>query len=131
VNEQDMLWKWYLFCKWFDIRKQIFFTYEEFMNHYNIRLNFIEYFSILTAIPHTWKLLIRGIWRDPTPCKYFYKQYRLKVKMPPLNILGNMSKGSSYRNCYWRLEFHLLYNFFLLQKILNSRIFNNKLYIES
>jgi hypothetical protein len=37
------------------------FTYEEFMNHYNIRLNFIEYFSILSAIPHRWKLLIRGL----------------------------------------------------------------------
>jgi hypothetical protein len=37
------------------------FTYEEFMNHYNIRLHFIEYFSILSAIPHRWKLLIRGI----------------------------------------------------------------------
>jgi hypothetical protein len=37
------------------------FTYEEFMNHYNIRLNFIEYFSILSAIPHRWKRLIRGI----------------------------------------------------------------------
>ena len=28
------------------------FTYEEFMNHYNIGLYFIEYFSILSAIPH-------------------------------------------------------------------------------
>ena len=37
------------------------FTYEEFMNHYNIILHFIEYFSILSAIPHIWKLLIRGI----------------------------------------------------------------------
>ena len=37
------------------------FTYEEFKNHYNIRFNFIEYFSILSAIPHRWKLLIRGI----------------------------------------------------------------------
>jgi hypothetical protein len=37
------------------------FAYEEFMNHYNTRLNFIEYFSILSAIPHEWKLLIRGI----------------------------------------------------------------------
>jgi hypothetical protein len=37
------------------------FTYEEFMNHYNIRLHLIEYFSILSAIPHIWKLLIRGI----------------------------------------------------------------------
>jgi hypothetical protein len=41
--------------------KMFFFTYEEFMSHYNIRLNFIEYFSILSAIPHRWKLLIRGI----------------------------------------------------------------------
>ena len=29
------------------------------MNHYNIRLNFIEYFSILSDIPHGWKLLIK------------------------------------------------------------------------
>jgi hypothetical protein len=37
------------------------FTYEEFMNQYNIRLDFIEYFSILSAIPHRWKFLVRGI----------------------------------------------------------------------
>jgi hypothetical protein len=40
---------------------KMLFTYKEFINHYNIRLNFIEYFSILSAIPHRWKLLIRGI----------------------------------------------------------------------
>ena len=40
---------------------KMLFAYEEFRNHYNIRLNFIEYFSILSAIPHRWKLLIRGI----------------------------------------------------------------------
>jgi hypothetical protein len=27
---------------------KMLFTYEEFKNHYNIRLNFIEYFSILS-----------------------------------------------------------------------------------
>ena len=37
------------------------FTYEEFMNHYNIRLDFIEYFSILSGIPHRWKFLVRGM----------------------------------------------------------------------
>ena len=31
---------------------KMLFTYEEFMIHYNIRLNLIEYFSILSAIPH-------------------------------------------------------------------------------
>ena len=79
---------------------KMLFTYEEFMNHYNIRLNFIEYFSILSTIPHRWKLLIRGIGklnliendivdrlkRDPKPCKYFSKQYMLNVIMLPLNI---------------------------------------------
>jgi hypothetical protein len=82
------------------------FTYEEFKNHYNIRLNFIEYFSILSAIPHRWKLLIRGIGklkliendivdrlkRDPKPCKYFSKQYMLNVKMLPLNIQSKWEK---------------------------------------
>jgi hypothetical protein len=40
---------------------KMLFTYEEFMNHYIIRLDFIKYFSILGAISHRWKLLIRGI----------------------------------------------------------------------
>ena len=31
---------------------KMLFTYEEFKNQYNIRLNVIEYFSILSAIPH-------------------------------------------------------------------------------
>ena len=30
------------------------------MNHHNIRLNVIEYISIISVIPHRWKLLIRG-----------------------------------------------------------------------
>jgi hypothetical protein len=79
------------------------FTYEEFMNHYIIRLNFIKYFSILSAISHRWKLLIRGIGkfnliendildrlkRNPKPCKYFSKECMLNVKMLPLNIQIN------------------------------------------
>jgi hypothetical protein len=31
------------------------------MNHYNIRLNVKQYFSILSVILHRWKLMIRGI----------------------------------------------------------------------
>jgi hypothetical protein len=31
---------------------KMIFTYEEFKNHYNIRLNFIEYFSILSVFLH-------------------------------------------------------------------------------
>jgi hypothetical protein len=72
-----------------------------------IGLNFIEYFSILSAIPHRWKLLIRGIGklnliendiadklkRDPKPCKYFSKQYMLNVKMLPLNITTYFYQG--------------------------------------
>ena len=38
---------------------KMLFTYKEFMNHSNVRLNFIEYFSILSDIPHGWKLLIK------------------------------------------------------------------------
>jgi hypothetical protein len=85
---------------------KMLFTYKEFINHYNNRLNFIEYFSILSAIPHRWKLLIRGIGkldliendivdrlkRDHKPCKYFSKQYMLNVKMLPLNIQSKWEK---------------------------------------
>ena len=75
-------------------------TGENFYGISEIGLNFIEYFSILSAIPHRWKLLIRGIGklnliendivdrlkRDPKPCKYFSKLYMLNVKTFPLNI---------------------------------------------
>ena len=85
---------------------KMLFTYKEFINHYNIRLNFIEYFSILSAIPHRWKLLIRGIGkldliengiadrlkRDHKPCKYFSKQYMLNVQILPLNIQSKWEK---------------------------------------
>jgi hypothetical protein len=64
------------------------------------------YFSILSAIPHRWKLLIRRIGklkliendivdrlkRGPKPCKYFSKQYMLNVKMLPLNIQSKWEK---------------------------------------
>ena len=85
---------------------KMLFTYEEFMNHYIIRLDFIKYFSILGAISHRWKLLIRGIGkfnliendildrlkRDPKPCKYFSKQCMLNVNMLPLNIQSKWEK---------------------------------------
>ena len=83
---------------------KMLFTYEEFKNHYNIGLNFIEYFSILS--PHRWKLLIRGIAkldlsendivdrlkRDHKPCKYFSKQYMLNVQILTLNIQSKWEK---------------------------------------
>jgi hypothetical protein len=94
MYEQNILWKWCLVNDLISENKMLF-TYEEFMNLYNIRLNFIEYFSILSAIPHRWK------------CKYIPKQFMLNVKMPPLNIQSKMEKGSSFRDCYWKLEFHL------------------------
>ena len=34
------------------------------MNHYYIRLNVIEYFSIPSVTLHRWKLLIRGIGKS-------------------------------------------------------------------
>jgi hypothetical protein len=82
------------------------FVKGEFKKQYNIRLNFIEYFSILSAIPHRWNLLIRGIGklnliendfvdrlkRDPKPYTYFSKQYMLNVKMLPLSIQSKWEK---------------------------------------
>jgi hypothetical protein len=43
------------------ITVNIFFSNKEVINHCNIRLKFIEYFSILSVIPDIWKLLIGGI----------------------------------------------------------------------
>ena len=115
------------------------------MNHYNIRLNFIEYFSILSAIPHRWKLLITGIRilnliendivdrlkRDPKSCKYFSKQYMLNVKMLPLNIQSKWKKEVHTEIVIEDWSFIYCIPFFLLQKILNYRTFNINLYIES
>ena len=102
------------------------------MNHYNIRLNFIEYFSILSAIPHRWKLLIRGIGnlnliendivdrlkRDPKSCKYFSKQYMLNVKMLPLNIQSKWEK-EVHAVFFLKIGVSFTVYLFLLQKILN------------
>lgn len=116
------------------------------MNHYNIRLNFIEYFSILSSIPHRWKLLIRGIGklnliendivdrlkRDPKPCKYFSKQYMLNVKMLPLNIQSKWEK-EVYTGLLLKIIIGVLFTVYLslLQKILDYRTFNINLYTES
>jgi hypothetical protein len=110
------------------------------MNHYNIRLNFIEYFSILSAIPHRWKLLIRGIGkinliendivdrlkRDSKACKYFSKQYMLNVKMFPVN-----GKRKFIQGLLLKIGVSFTVYVFLLQKILNYRTFIINLYIES
>ena len=97
---------------------KMLFTYEVFKKHYNITLNFIEYFSILSAIPHRWKLLIRGIGkldliendivdrlkRDPKPCTYFSKQYMLNVKMLPLRERPFKLKGGGGGGMFFFLK---------------------------
>jgi hypothetical protein len=70
---------------------KMLFTYEEFKNHYNIRLNFIEYFSIRSAIPHRWKLLIRGIGK--------------------LNLIIKLQLWSSITTPIWTSFSHLLWMF--------------------
>ena len=111
---------------------KMLFTYEEFMNHYIIRLHFIEYFSILSVISHRWKFLIRGIGkfnliendivdrmkRDPKPCKYFSKQCMLNVKMLPLSIQSKWEK--EVHAVFFIEDWSFIYCIpFLLQKILN------------
>ena len=78
---------WFFLC--------FFFKYEEYIHHYNITLNFIEHFSILSVIPLRWKLLIKGIGkldliendivdrlkRDSKSCKFLSKQYMLKYSL--------------------------------------------------
>ena len=73
------------------------------MNHYNIRLNLIEYFSILSTITHRWKLLIRGIGKlnlienniVDRLCDRHVKCNNASFKHSEL-----MGKGSSYGGCY-------------------------------
>jgi hypothetical protein len=61
---------------------------------YNVNINFVEYYGIISAIPNNWKQLIQDeniklnricneivdkIKAENKPCKYFYKLFIRRV----------------------------------------------------
>ena len=64
------------------------------MDTYNVIINFVEYYGIISAIPNNWKQLIQDeniklnricneivdkIKAENKPCKYFYKLFIRRV----------------------------------------------------
>ncbi len=71
-----------------------FYSYDELKREYNVNVNFLEYYSIISAIPNRWKTLIVNCNKLPNienklidfvknnakNCKYVYKLYLEKKK---------------------------------------------------
>ena len=70
------------------------------MDTYNVNINFVEYYGIISAIPNNWKQLILDenikldricneivdkIEAENKPCKYFYKLCIRSVQQEPIN----------------------------------------------
>ena len=56
------------------------------MDTYNVNINFVEYYGIISAIPNNWKPIILDenikvdkIKAENKPCKYFYKLFIRRV----------------------------------------------------
>jgi hypothetical protein len=50
------MWKWYFFINdLISLDNQKMYTFNEFVNTYNVNINFVEYYGIIRAIPNYWK----------------------------------------------------------------------------
>ena len=71
------------------------YTFNEFVDTYNVNINFVEYYGIISAIPNNWKQIILDenikldkicneivdkIKAENKPCKYFYKLFIQRVQ---------------------------------------------------
>jgi hypothetical protein len=82
-----------------DNKKKKLYTFDEFVDTYNVNINFVEYYGIISAIPNNWKQLIPDenikldricneivdkIKPENKPCKYFYKLFIRRVQQEPI-----------------------------------------------
>ena len=96
------------------------YTFNEFVDTYNVNINFVEYYGIISAIPNNWKQIILDenikldricneivdkIKAENKPCKYFYKLFIQRVQQEPINCHKKM--GKRFRNVYRRLAWYL------------------------
>ena len=84
------------------------YTFNEFVVTYNVNINFVEYYGIISAIPNNWKQIIldenikldricnqivdKKIKAENKSCKYFYKLFIQKVQQEPINCHKKMGK---------------------------------------
>ena len=70
------------------------------MDTYDVNIDFVEYYGIISAIPNKWKQLILGetlkldricnelvekIKAENKPCKYFYEFFIQRIKQENIN----------------------------------------------
>ena len=77
----------------FDTQQNCFSSFDSFRNKFNVRCSFLQYFSLVKAIPQSWKKLLNcTLEQSSTPqivieemtCKNIYsKQLSLRSKSPP------------------------------------------------
>ena len=77
----------------FDTQQNCFQSFDSFRNKFNVRCNFLQYFSLVNAIPQSWKKLPNcSLEQSSTPqivieemtCKNIYsKLLSLRSKSPP------------------------------------------------
>ena len=77
----------------FDTQQNCFPSFDSFRNKFNVRCNFLQYFSLVNAIPQSWKKLLNcSLEQSSTPqilieemtCKKIYtKLLSLRSKPPP------------------------------------------------
>ena len=76
----------------FDTQQNCFPSFDSFRNKFNVRCNFLQYFSLVNAIPQSWKKLLNcSLEQSSTPqilieemtCKIYTKLLSLRSKPPP------------------------------------------------
>ena len=77
----------------FDAEKNCFLSFNSLCERCNTKLNFLQYYSILSAIPHSWKKLLKSndlphivpldSISDSLTCKALYEKLLSLEKLPP------------------------------------------------
>ena len=89
------------------------FSYDEFKKKYDINTNFVEFYSILSAIPKRWKSIIEGsskleiienklidkVKKEPKSCKFFYTLF-----LEDNNVLSLSSREKWERDLNMQIE---------------------------
>ena len=96
-----------------------FYSFEEFQVKYNIRLNFVEYYGILSAIPLDWRQkitevekldvienkFVEKIKKEPKLCRYFQKIFVEDKKELPLNSQNKWEKELNVHVETWNIVY--------------------------
>jgi hypothetical protein len=106
---------------------------------YNVNINFVEYYGIISTIPNNWKQIILDenikldricnnivdkIKAENKPCKYFYKLF---IQSSARTYKMSQKMGKRFRNVYRRLAWHGISLSFCITKDTKLQNFQFKL----